>query len=591
MPRGVNCSECHAEVLVPDDFSGKAIVCPHCAGRQDSQRDQSISSEANETTEPEPADSALAESAELETYSLVRPNEVSAPRKQRRPRSDEDGNDDRKAKPASRKRKRQRTGVFAQDSWVSTVVGFVLIGLVLSVGFWYVQRERDRPLREVPRPSAASTPPAAISPAIASARPADASAGMFQHKSTLKLASPAADLAVGGAGQFIAVFCADQRRLDVIDVERGEVSFTVPALKDSVLFAAGRSKLFVFHRDRQVIERWNLRTKEREVEFPTQNVFSLTSVALGSDSEGPLLVRATEVPGQSAGWYFLDAASLEMEPVRAETKESKVRIVAFSTSETLQVRAAANGSAFCAWRIGGSSTALEVLTVNDGRVESNLSLFHFFFAALSFDGQFLNTDRGLFRQPFDLALPAREYASKCFPSADSQYYLGQTPTGEWHLRATGVEAILGELPKLVVQEDLSPRHRQTSQRMFDKRLTFVSKLGRLVFLSQLNDSLVFYDVDVNRVLPLTAPRLTITSRPPSSVRKGEPFAYQIETIGSSSPLTYQLDVTPDGMTVSPTGKLTWDVPSDFAESEATIVLTIRSAQGAEDVQAIVLPVQ
>ena len=122
-------------------------------------------------------------------------------------------------------------------------------------------------------------------------------------------------------------------------------------------------------------------------------------------------------------------------------------------------------------------------------------------------------------------------------------------------------------------------------------MTFVSKTGRLVYLAQLNDALNFFDTDVKNLPSLVTPRLLITSRPASSVKRGESFSYQIETIGLNSQLSYQLTFAPAGLTVGSTGKMTWDVPSNFAESETTILLTVRSEQGAEDIQAIVLAVQ
>ena len=122
-------------------------------------------------------------------------------------------------------------------------------------------------------------------------------------------------------------------------------------------------------------------------------------------------------------------------------------------------------------------------------------------------------------------------------------------------------------------------------------MTFISKTGRLVYLAQLNDALNFFDMDIKNLPSLATPRLIITSRPPSSVKRGDSFAYQIETIGLSNQLNYQLTLAPAGVTVSSAGKLSWDIPSNFADSETTILLTVRSEQGAEDLQAIVLTVQ
>jgi hypothetical protein len=46
-------------------------------------------------------------------------------------------------------------------------------------------------------------------------------------------------------------------------------------------------------------------------------------------------------------------------------------------------------------------------------------------------------------------------------------------------------------------------------------------------------------------------------------------------------LKYALTSGPKGMKVSPTGKITWDVPGDFEGDKATIVVTIKDSSKQE----------
>jgi hypothetical protein len=51
--------------------------------------------------------------------------------------------------------------------------------------------------------------------------------------------------------------------------------------------------------------------------------------------------------------------------------------------------------------------------------------------------------------------------------------------------------------------------------------------------------------------------------------------------GRKGGVRYELESRPKGMRLSPSGRLTWDVPADFAEGEATVILTLRDASGRE----------
>lgn len=500
----------------------------------------------------------------------------------------------------SRKRNHFLASLFPEDTWVSTVVGFTLIGLVLGYGFWYVERERSRALREAdptttPTPESkpvSSTPSAApvrpfkpASPATDSEARPSAVPVIFHEDSTIRLEAPAWELAVGGAGQFLVVQSLGQPKLVVIDVERGQVAFSVPVEMHRVAFASGRNRLFVVHRSKMLIERWNLRTQKCELRFQTPIAGAIETAVLGADSDGPVLLRVGNLPGSNPGWFFMDPTTFDVEPINAVSKSNSV---AFATNERLELRAAANGSTFCAWRSESSPTALEVFTIKDDRVHSQLSLSDFGFAVPSFDGQFIGTKVGLFRSPFDLLRSANENFLLSLLSADSQHFWSPTNSRQWQLRAIGDESILAELPKVELGFN---RGRLKNELPFDKRLILVSRLGKLIAVPPAGSAVIVYKTDPKHFPSPAVARLTVTSSPPFATHRGELFSYQVLTTAPFGELKYRLDFAPDGLEVLADGLISWQVPPNFADAEASVILTVRSPQGTEDVHAFVLQVR
>ena len=71
----------------------------------------------------------------------------------------------------------------------------------------------------------------------------------------------------------------------------------------------------------------------------------------------------------------------------------------------------------------------------------------------------------------------------------------------------------------------------------------------------------------------------MASRPPAAV-PGKAFDYPIAVKSKKGGVKYKLDAGPDGMAISPTGRVTWDVPADFAV-EVSVIVTVSDATGQE----------
>lgn len=153
------------------------------------------------------------------------------------------------------------------------------------------------------------------------------------------LPSTVADVTVGGGGRYLVLHLPQERKLAVFDVSEAKIKGFVPADGSRVKFAAGREKLLVALGGENIIQRWNLATLEREVTAPLPVQYKLSLIAMGSGSDGPLLVASADGV-RKAELIFMDLSTLKKLPIEL-TGDSHIHII-----EGDGVRAAADGRVF-----------------------------------------------------------------------------------------------------------------------------------------------------------------------------------------------------------------------------------------------------
>jgi hypothetical protein len=169
---------------------------------------------------------------------------------------------------------------------------------------------------------------------------------------TVQLPGPVGDLAVGGGGRYLVFHVPTQHKLAIFDVNQAKIVHSVPVAEDKVFIAAGRDKLLVALVKEQVLQRWSLTTFEREATTKMDLKVPVVAVAMGSASNGPLLVEGCDWPrlGECA---FFDIEKMKRLEVSFDPHGF------FPTQPGVFVRASADGRVFanrsyagvqtCAW--------------------------------------------------------------------------------------------------------------------------------------------------------------------------------------------------------------------------------------------------
>jgi len=123
----------------------------------------------------------------------------------------------------------------------------------------------------------------------------------------------------------------------------------------------------------------------------------------------------------------------------------------------------------------------------------------------------------------------------------------------------------------------------------ENSIQLIPKAKLLVIVPSTRDELRLYPADLEASLRKSnRDFLIFTSTPPTTCRKGQPFAYTATALGKNAPLAHRIETGSKGMMVDASGKVTWPVPADFAESRADAILAVKDANGREAFQTLTL---
>src|SRR5262249_4113745 len=172
------------------------------------------------------------------------------------------------------------------------------------------------------------------------------------------LPAPVADVAVGGGGRYLILHLPSQKKLSVFDVTEARVVQYIPAEADKVRFAAGLDKLLVVL-DSKTVERWGLASlkKEDSAELPFKA--AVHSAAMGSASNGPLVLGGPEMRGPNGlPLRFLNVETLREAAYKVGESRGAVVMVGTHPQYPHVMRMSADGRVLGLWNVGLSPSGL-----------------------------------------------------------------------------------------------------------------------------------------------------------------------------------------------------------------------------------------
>jgi hypothetical protein len=117
----------------------------------------------------------------------------------------------------------------------------------------------------------------------------------------------------------------------------------------------------------------------------------------------------------------------------------------------------------------------------------------------------------------------------------------------------------------------------------EKRFHLVPAANLLITIPFTNDRLVLRRLDIGKALDQLGGNYLIVTTPSNLYAgAGKMLVHQIEARAKAGGLRYALTQGPDGMTVSPDGKLSWLPPKGAADGEVvTAVVVVADSSGQE----------
>lgn len=407
---------------------------------------------------------------------------------------------------------------------------------------------------------------------------------------TVDLPGKVGAVAVGGAGRFVCLYIPTERKVAVFDATLQKVVKYLPVPAERVLLAAGAEKVFVVIPDERVVQRWDLKTLEKDKTAELDGKGVITAARVGSAAAGPLwVVEGTQLTA-------VDTATFR-------AIELKVDVPALpGVGEGLCV--SADGTTLGSWDFGRSPSGFTVFRLSGQSLrvhEKGDSVGHL---TPGPDGRVIHTGVGRFApdgtvigqrdgEAFGRAPQGVAYS---FPAAEggSVYVnltLGRHDPPEprslcvrWADGQKVADMVGVPLDKLDVWD------RELIGN--DLRFSLIPSAKVLVVLAPTNDKLQLYPFDLDAALEKSGKDyLLVEPLPPTPAVRGETFAQALAVRSKKGGVKVKLESGPAGMTVTPEGRFEWAVPGDFADQETKILLTVSDASGREVLHSFKLSVR
>jgi hypothetical protein len=456
--------------------------------------------------------------------------------------------------------------------------------------------KKDDPLVPPKKDDPVVVPPKKDEPVVV---PKDPPPAAKDEVTTVKLPGAANAVAVGAGGKLIILHLPQQKQLAVFDVAQGKVVKYLPTAEATVFIAAGLDHLFVANPTAKVIQRYSLKTFEKEATVQQPIDGTVAGLCMGSNSKGPLLVCPK---GDQWG-----ANPVLVDPIKMKVLPGGDKI---SAAAAPFIRASADGRLF-GWRTstGSEGHSMTLLEVVDGVPKARTFSAGTSLLLPSPDGRYVYCVEGVFNPQFKKLYPtdANRYDKPFLPAASGNLFMqletaegGRFPgdpmavdkPGRVNFFLPGQYRPFASIDKVEGLATESYGYGAVRDPiMHDGRVHLCPDAGRLVVIPKTNDQLILYPFNVEDLLKKSdTDYLLVTSEPPPDAARGVQFAYTPVVRSRKGGVKVKLDSGPEGMRLVD-GRLAWRVPDNFADKEVDVILTISDSTGQEVFQTFKLAVR
>jgi S1-C subfamily serine protease len=434
-------------------------------------------------------------------------------------------------------------------------------------------------------------PEAADSASPSTPAPSTPTPSTGRSRQTVQLPAPMQQLVVGGSGNYLVAALPSIKQVAIVDVAARQIAKLVPVEDSNPLLAAGKTKFVVLERGQGTLSRYDLKTGAREL---TESCESRPAIAMGSSSEGPILVAG------------MNTAVIDLQTL----KPTITRAINGFRDASISLLASADGKVFGASRLNISPTGIFVFEINGAELQSAYAHTTQRAVIPSADGDVIYsgpTRYDLKCQP----LPGQPRANSgmlLLPAATGPFYMAWVVPGV-SARRVSTRARRGaapapaadaepapvpltihcgndDTPLLTVKDVVLPdfesdmRARLHPKLPNERRLFWLPVADALVTVPVSYEQLVIQHFNLKEELDNSGvDYFRVASSPPHLLERGQKLSYAIDVLSKQGNVQYALESGPAGATVSTDGRVTWDVPADFSPHEAILLVKVTDSSG------------
>ncbi len=401
-----------------------------------------------------------------------------------------------------------------------------------------------------------------------------------KERVTVSLPEPFEQMAVGGGGQFLIFHFPKAKKLAIFDVFQGRVVHEIEA-PDGVRYAAGRDKLLVVLPGEKLVQRYDLRSFEREASAPVPGGTVLTAL-MGSDSHGPLALWC------GGPLVFMDVG--RMEPLEVEGNS-------FSASKQwgFGLRVSADGQTFAGWNPSAIPSRFAVMRLAGTKAttaSADLSTAFGAWVTPNPDGSLLHrSDTHLFTPELNDVTSDWLRGWVQLPTDDPRFFLAARGTELSVCTTADRRPILTLKDSSLERMDSSSHPPNWYNFHAEPCIRYLPRANLLVFVRQAEKQVVVRPFDLTAELERRGKDyLFVLSVPKTRARSGSLYLHQLDVRSKAGGMTYKIEKGPAGMTVSPGGELRWEVPPDHDGKAEAVILGLRDSAGTEAVHSFFIVV-
>ncbi len=402
----------------------------------------------------------------------------------------------------------------------------------------------------------------------------------------VKLPQPVVDAVPVAGGKLIVLRLQNSPALMLFDPIQRKLTGSITLPTEDFVFAAGGERVLVYFKENNLLNVFDVNTKQSIKSRPNPIGTTVTTLTMGHSRGDIALVRYCEGadPLARASDYLLNVNQLEALPADqpGDNNPKKGRINSLMNSHNVSFRDVvhrrANGdltmvTEWCTSHTPGGIGLLfpQARGDNKSRYEHETAGY----LAMGDDYRVYAQTGAVYTSQL---VSTGKVSGTPVPGLGGTLFL-VSQNGVPSIFQSGTTRPLAPLSPLKdCNQQMDPWGRTPFDA--DRRIVFAPSLGYLLYFPISNSEAIVRPFNLEGVLKNSGvDYLVVTSDPARIVTPGKTWSYQLNVLSKKkSALKYTLQSNPDGMAISESGKITWEVPSSLTTPQKIIVLVEASGE-------------